>query len=158
VSGNDLAGKPVTFAHNYLEIAVAPGNPKKIKKLSDTVKSGVQLILCAPTEPCGQYAALAYKKAHVTVPKVPTGTDAKAVLASVSIGQADATIVYQTDVAAAAGKVSGVVIRPSQNVLASYPIGVVKSSHNPATAAAFVSFVTSPAGQAVLAKYKFINP
>jgi molybdate transport system substrate-binding protein len=157
-AANDVAGKPVTFARNLLEIAVAKGNPKQIKGLAGTVKSGVQLILCASTEPCGMYAAQAYKKAHVTVPTVPTGTDAKAVLASVELGQADATVVYQTDVLAAAGQVSGVVIPPSENVVASYPIAVIKTSHNSVTAAAFVAFVKSSAGQAILAKFKFIKP
>ena len=159
VSGaNDLAGQPVSFAHNLLEIAVAKGNPKKIKTLADTVKPGVQLELCAPSEPCGMYALEAYQKAHVTVPTVPTGENAKAVVASVTLGQADASIVYVTDVLAAKGQIGGVEIPSSQNVLASYPIGTVKATKNSVTAKAFVSYVTSPAGQAILAKFGFLKP
>ena len=157
-AAHDIAGRPISFAHNLLEIAVAKGNPKKIKTLADTVKSGVQLELCAPSEPCGMYALQAYQKAHVTVPTVPTGQDAKAVLASVSLGQADASIVYQTDVQAAMGQVSGVVIPTAQNVVAAYPLAVVKSTHNAGTANAFVRYVASPAGQATLAKFGFLKP
>jgi len=157
-SAHDLAGPPVSFAHNLLEIAVAKGNPKGIKTLADTVKPGVQLELCAPTEPCGIYAAQAYQKAHVTVPSVPTGENAKAVLASVELGQADTSIVYVTDVLAAKGQVGGVEIPASQNVLASYPIGTVKASQNTVTAKAFVSFVTSPAGQKILGGFGFLKP
>lgn len=104
------------------------------------------------------YALQAYQKAHVTVPTVPTGQDAKAVLASVSLGQADASIVYQTDVQAAMGQVSGVVIPTAQNVVAAYPLAVVKSTHNAGTANAFVRYVASPAGQATLAKFGFLKP
>jgi len=157
-AAHNLAGPPVSFAHNLLEIAVAPGNPKGINTLADTVKSGVQLELCAPTEPCGIYALQAYKKARVTVPTVPTGENAKAVLASVELGQADASIVYVTDVLSAKGQVGGVAIPASQNVLASYPIGTVKATQNPVTAKAFVGFVTTPAGQKILAKFGFLKP
>jgi len=157
-AAQDIAGQPVSFAHNLLEIAVAKGNPKKIKTLADTVKSGVQLELCAPSEPCGMYALQAYQKAHVTVPTVPTGENAKAVVASVTLGQADASIVYVTDVLAAKGQISGVEIPTSQNVLASYPIATVKATKNSVTAKAFVSYVTSPAGQAILAKFGFLKP
>ena len=134
-AAQDIAGQPVSFAHNLLEIAVAKGNPKKIKTLADTVKSGVQLELCAPSESCGMYA-----------------------LASVTLGQADASIVYVTDVLAAKGQISGVEIPTSQNVLASYPIATVKATKNSVTAKAFVSYVTSPAGQAILAKFGFLKP
>jgi molybdate transport system substrate-binding protein len=157
-AAHDVAGTPVSFAHNLLEIAVAKGNPKNIKTLADTVKPGVQLELCAPSEPCGIYAAQAYKKANVTVPNVPTGENAKAVVASVTLGQADASIVYVTDVEAAKTQISGVEIPPKQNVLASYPIATVKATQNAVTAKAFVSFVTSPAGQAILARFGFLKP
>ena len=146
------------FARNVLEIAVAKGNPKKIKTLADTVKPGVQLVLCAPTVPCGKFALQAYQKAGVTVPQVPTGQDVKDTLSKVTLGAADTAVVYVTDVKSAKGQVSGVVIPTTQNVVASYPIAVVKSAQNPATASAFVSYVTSKAGQATLLKFGFLKP
>jgi molybdate transport system substrate-binding protein len=157
-AAGDVSGKPVVFARNLLEIAVAKGNPKKIKTLADTLKPGVQLVLCAPTVPCGKFALQAYQQAGLTVAKVPTGQDVKATLSNVTLGSADAAVVYVTDVKAAKGKVAGVVIPATQNVVATYPVAVVKSSANAATAQAFVSYVASPAGKATLLKFGFLKP
>ena len=157
-AAGDVAGKPVVFARNLLEIAVAKGNPKKIKTLGDTLKPGVQLVLCAPTVPCGKFALQAYQRAGLTVPKVPTGQDVKATLSNVSLGSADAAVVYVTDVKAAKGKVAGIVIPPAQNVVATYPVAVVKSSSNAVAAQAFVKYVASPGGQATLLKFGFLKP
>jgi len=157
-AAGDVAAKPIVVAHNLLEIAVAKGNPKKIKTLADTLKPGVQLVLCAATVPCGKFALQAYQQAGLTVPRVPTGQDVKATLSNVTLGAADAAIVYVTDVKATKGKVAGVVIPASQNVVATYPIAVVKSSANTATAQAFVRYVASPAGRATLLRFGFLKP
>jgi molybdate transport system substrate-binding protein len=158
-AAGDVSDKPVVFAHNLLEIAVAKGNPKKIKTLADTLKPGVQLVLCAATVPCGKFALQAYQQAGLTVPRVPTGQDVKATLSNVSLGTADAAVVYVTDVKAAKGKVAGVVIPAAQNVVATYPIAVVKSSANAATASTFVKYVAlSPAARATLLKFGFLKP
>ena len=157
-TAGDVSGKPVVFARNMLEIAVAKGNPKKIKTLADTLKPGVQLVLCAATVPCGKFALQAYQQAGLTVPRVPSGQDVKATLSNVSLGTADAAIVYVTDVKSAKGQVAGVVIPMAQNVVATYPIAVVKSSANAATAQAFVKYVASPAGKATLLKFGFLKP
>jgi molybdate transport system substrate-binding protein len=157
-TAGDVSGKPVVFARNLLEIAVAKGNPKKIKTLADTLKPGVQLVLCAATVPCGKFALQAYQQAGLTVPKVPTGQDVKATLSNVSLGTADAAIVYVTDVKSAKGQVAGVLIPAAQNVVATYPIAVVKSSANAATAQAFVKYIGSPAGKTTLLKFGFLKP
>ena len=154
----DVTGQPVVFARNVLEIAVAKGNPKKIKTLADTVKPGVQLVLCAPAVPCGKFALQAYQKVGVTVPQVPTGQSVKDTLSKVSLGEADAAVVYVTDVEAAKGQVTGVPIPTAQNVVASYPIAVMKAASNAATGRAFVSYVTSNAGRATLVKFGFVKP
>ena len=80
----------------------------------------------------------------------------EAVLTKVSMGEADAGIVYVTDVRAAAGKVEGVDIPESSNVIARYPIAVVKNAPNAAAAAAFVEFVVSPEGQRLLVSFGFL--
>ena len=154
----DVTGKPVVFARNRLEIAVAKGNPKKIKTLGDTLKPGVQLVLCAATVPCGKFALQVYQQAGLTVPNVPTGQDVKATLSNVSLSTADAAIVYVTDVKSAKGQVAGVLIPAAQNVVATYPIAVIKSSANGATAQAFTNYVASPAGKATLLKFGFLKP
>jgi molybdate transport system substrate-binding protein len=157
-AAGDVSGKPVIVARNLLEIAVAKGNPKKIKTLADTLKPGVQLVLCAATVPCGKFALQAYQQAGLTVPKVPTGQDVKDTLSKVSLGAADAAIVYVTDVKSAKGQVAGVPIPAARNIVATYPIAVVKSSANPTTAQAFTSYVASPAGRATLLKFGFLKP
>jgi molybdate transport system substrate-binding protein len=158
VGAGDVSGKPVVFARNLLEIAVEKGNPKKIKTLADTVKPGVQLVLCAPVVPCGKFALQAYQRAGVTVPQVPTEQNVKDTLSKVSLGEADAALVYVTDVKAAKGQVTGVPIPSAENVVASYPIAVVKAAPNAATARAFVSYVTSTTGRATLVKFGFLHP
>jgi molybdate transport system substrate-binding protein len=158
VAADLVAGEPELFARNRLAIAVAPGNPKGIETLADTVQSGVQLVLCAPEVPCGRYALEAYANAGVTVPKVPTGTSVRDTLSKVSLGEADAAVVYATDVRAARGDVDGVRIPTSVNVIAEYPIAALRESGNLATAKAFGAYVLSKPGQATLKKYGFLAP
>ena len=84
--------------------------------------------------------------------------NAKATLSKVSIGEADASVVYVTDVQAAKGDVTGVKIPDRQNVIAAYPIAAVKGSENAAAAKAWVRFVTSRDGQQTLKKFGFLPP
>ncbi len=114
--------------------------------------------LCGATVPCGVYAGSVLKKADVTIPEssVTRGVDAKATIAAVAQGDANAAIVYATDVMAAGTTVAAVDIPADQNVIAVYPIAPIESSSNPKLASAFVMFVVSPAGQKILAKYGFL--
>lgn len=152
------AGTPKVFAHNALEIVVGPGNPKGIHALADLARSGVIYISAGPTVPAGKYAAQALAKAGVKVTPKSLETDVKAVVSKVELGEADAGIVYTTDVKAAGAKVDGVPIPDSQNVVASYPIAVVKGSKSAAAAQAFVDYVASPAGLATLESFGFLAP
>ena len=158
ITAGIVSGTPKLFARNRLAIVVAPGNPMGIATLEDTVRSDVQLVLCAPGVPCGKYALEAYEQAGVTVPQVPTGTSVKDTLAKVTLGEADAAIVYVTDIRAATGDVDGVRIPRRVNVIAEYPIAAVKESGNLATARAFGAYVLSEPGQATLRKYGFLAP
>jgi len=157
VDGGAIAGAPQLFARNTLQIVVPAGNPKHIAALADLAKPGLTIALCGPSVPCGRYAAEAFTKAGVTAPAASQELDVKAVLTKVSMGEADAGIVYVTDVRAAApGKVVGVDIPASSNVMARYPLAVVKHAPNAAAAAAFVEFVLSPEGQRLLAGFGFL--
>lgn len=158
VAAGHVVGLPTVFARNRLEIAVATGNPKKIRTLADTVKPGVQVVLCAPAVPCGKFARQAFAKAGVTLPEVPTGQDVKDTLSKVRLGAADAAVVYVSDVKAARRHVVGVPIPTAQNVIAAYPIALVTSKSNPNTAEAFIRYVTSNAGAATLATFGFARP
>jgi len=148
----------VVFARNRLEIAVEKGNPKKIKSLADLQKSGLVVVLCADQVPCGKYAAQSLAMAGVTINPSSKEENAKATLSKVSIGEADASIVYVTDVKASKGTTSGVKIADKQNVIATYPMGVVKESQNATAAKAWVQYVTSKDGQKTLRKFGFLPP
>ncbi|MDP9275692.1 MAG: molybdate ABC transporter substrate-binding protein [Chloroflexota bacterium] len=151
-------GAAAPFVSNRLQIAVAPGNPKKIAGLADLARPDVVLVLAAPTVPAGRYALEALTKAGVTPKPVSQEVDVRAVLNKVSLGEADAGIVYVTDVKSAAGRVTGVDIPEQHQVLARYPIAVVKDSKNARLAHAFVDYLLSPAGQSMLAEFGFSKP
>jgi len=151
-----VAGTPTVFTRNVLEIAVAPGNPKHVAGLGDLAKPGLIVALCGPTVPCGRYAAEAISKADAKMPAASQEPDVKAVLTKVSLGEADAGVVYVTDVKAAAGKVQGVPIPAPGNVEARYPIAALAHAPNASGAAAFVAFVLSADGQRTLATFGFL--
>lgn len=158
VERGGIVGVPQLFARNALQIVVSRGNPQHIAGLADLAKPGLTLALCAPSVPCGRYGAEAFGKAGMTAPAASQESDPRAVLTKVAMGEADAGIVYVTDIRAAAGRVEGVEIPESSNVEARYPIAVVKDAPNAAAAAAFVDFVLSPAGQQLLASFGFLPP
>jgi len=143
------AAAPQVFAHNSLEIAVAPGNPKGIRTLSDLSRAGLVVVLAEPSVPAGKYAQQILARAHVTVHPASLEPQVTGVLSKIALGEADAGIVYTSDVKTS-GKVSGVVIPREENVVADYPIAALKNAHNPAGANAFITFVMSLAGQSIL--------
>ena|SRR2546425_19774 len=155
VNAGLTAGSPSIFARNRLQIVVAAGNPKHVSGLADLGRAGLVVVLCASAVPCGHYAAEALKKANVTVKPASEETDVKAVLTKVALGEADAGIVYATDVKAAGAQVQGVDIPDVLNVVADYPIVVLKDSQNVALARAFIGYIHAN-GQQTLARYGFL--
>jgi molybdate transport system substrate-binding protein len=158
IASGAVTPPPMVFAKNRLEIAVEKGNAKKIKGLADLQKSGLVVVLCADQVPCGKYAAESLGKAGVSISPASKEENAKATLSKVSIGEADASIVYVTDVKASKGAVSGVKIADKVNVVATYPMGIVKGTQNATAAKAWVQFVTSTDGQKTLRKFGFLPP
>ncbi|MCS6556357.1 molybdate ABC transporter substrate-binding protein [Curtobacterium flaccumfaciens] len=159
LSSTDLAsGSPQDFATNVLEIAVAPGNPKGISGLDDLRAPGVQLVTCAAPVPCGAAAAKVERAAGVDLRPVSEEQSVTDVLGKVESGQADAGLVYVTDVRGAGGKVDGVPFDESGKAVNTYPIGVLRESEDPALAQAFSEYVRSAAGQRVLADAGFGKP
>jgi molybdate transport system substrate-binding protein len=159
VDGDQAPTEPVVYAENALEIATKPGNPEKIKTLADLADAGT-IALCASEVPCGKYADAALSEAGVTIPpeQVTRGLNAKATLTAVSTGDANAAIVYVSDVKAAGSAVEGVKIPDDENQIALYPIAPLASSENAETAKAFSRYVASPAGRRVLKRYGFLAP
>ena len=153
-----LAGSPMPFASNVLQIAVQPGNPLGITGLVDLAKPGVQVVLCAPEVPCGAASHKLLNFESIALKPVSEEQNVKAVLTKVQLGEADAGLVYVTDIKAAAGAVDGVTIAGADRARNIYPIAVVKASTHAAAAKAFVNFVLSDEGRAILAKYGFSAP
>jgi molybdate transport system substrate-binding protein len=151
------SGTSKVFARNQLEIVVAPGNPKGITGLADLAKSGVIYITEGPTVPAGKYSLQALATAGVKVTPKSLETSVTAVISKIELGEADAGIVYTTDVKAAGTKVQGVPIPAANNVIATYPIVAVKGTKSSAAASAFIDYVVSATGQSTLATYGFLS-
>jgi molybdate transport system substrate-binding protein len=158
VDAAGIAGTPEVFASNSLEIIVAPGNPEGITGLDDLARSGLIYVTASPEVPIGKYATQALEKAGVTVRPSSLEADVKAVVTKVTSGEADAAIVYATDVRAAGTKATGVTIPVELDVVATYPIAVTTEASDPDAAEAWVAFITGAEGQAILASYGFGAP
>jgi molybdate transport system substrate-binding protein len=158
-----------TFATN-VPVIVVPSSGSPVQSFQDLSKPGIKLVLAGPAVPIGNYSRQVLTNASA----VPGGisadfaervlanlksneTDVKAVLAKVQVGEADAGVVYATD-ATAAKQVKLIPIPDAYNVVAQYPIAVLKESGNAEAARAFVDYITSAAGQATLQKYGFSKP
>ncbi|MCL2782156.1 MAG: molybdate ABC transporter substrate-binding protein [Actinomycetia bacterium] len=152
------ASGPTNFVRNVMEIAVPPSNPANVASVADLAKSGVKVALCQPQVPCGAVAAKVFANAGVTVTAVTLEPDVKSTLSKVEMNEVDAGVVYVTDVRSAGDKVKGIVIPDDINASTEYPIAALTKAANPTGAQAFVAFVLSPAGQAVLAAGGFEQP
>jgi molybdate transport system substrate-binding protein len=157
-SANLATGQPTTFAKNKLEIMVDKGNPMKIKNIDQLANPKVKVAVCAPSVPCGKYSTEIFDKANITVKPVTEETSVTGVVTKITLGEADAGIVYVTDVKAAGNQATGVPIPPKQNVTADYPIVELKNAPNSTASKSFMQYVNSPAGQDVLRSYGFLPP
>ena len=146
------------FARNLLEIVVAPGNPKGVKGLADLARADLKVVLEDPSVPAGKYGRQALDKQGVKVNPVSLELDVKSELQKVETGEADAGIVYVTDVKSAGTRATGVAIPAEQNVVAIYPVAVVKATTNHALAQVFVDQLISGMGQDVLKARGFLSP
>ena len=154
----DEAVDPRNFASNTLEIAVPPGNPAGIASFADLAEPGVKLVICAPEVPCGTATAQVAQNAGVTLEPVSEEQSVTDVLGKVTSGEADAGVVYVTDVKGAGAAVEGVTFPESSSVVNTYPISTVRGSENADLGKEFVDFVLSDDGQQVLANAGFAKP
>ncbi|HEV8671694.1 MAG TPA: molybdate ABC transporter substrate-binding protein [Candidatus Limnocylindria bacterium] len=151
-------GSAAIFATNRLQIVVAPGNPKRIASLADLARRDLVVVVAAPTVPVGRYAIDALGRAGVSLTPASQEVDVRAVLNKVALGEADAGIVYVTDVRSAGTRVTGIEIPEQHQVVARYPIATLKESKNQRLAAVFVDFLLGVAGQRVLGDLGFTPP
>lgn len=153
-----LAGEPVNFASNTLTIAVAPGNPKGIASLKDLEQQGLSVVLCAPPVPCGSATEKAEQAAGVRLNPVSEESSVTDVLNKVVTGQADAGLVYLTDVKGTGDKVAGVPFPEASSAVNTYPIVTLKQSPHPDLAKKFIDLVTAETGQQILSAAGFAKP
>ncbi|MGW4989143.1 molybdate ABC transporter substrate-binding protein [Streptomyces mirabilis] len=154
----DAATTPATFVRNQLEIATLPGNPDKVASLKDLTKSGLKVVLCDKTVPCGAAAQKALDASKLKLTPVSYEQDVKSALTKVELKEADAAVVYKTDVKAAGDKVEGVEFPESAKAINKYPIALLKGAPNAEAAKAFIALVQSAEGQKVLTAAGFLQP
>jgi molybdate transport system substrate-binding protein len=153
-----LSGAPVDFAANTLEIVVAPGNPKGVTSVKDLAQPGLLVVTCAPQVPCGSATRTVQRAAGVALNPVSEESQVTDVLNKVRSGQADAGLVYVTDVIAAGDAVTGVAFPESAAAVNTYPVALLKDSPHPDLARTFIDLVTGAAGQQILAGFGFGKP
>jgi molybdate transport system substrate-binding protein len=151
-------GQPEVFATNTLQIAVAPQNPKGVASLQDLTGPDLRTVVCAPQVPCGSATEKVEQAANVDISSVSEEQDVKAVLQKVTTGNADAGLVYRTDVTAAAGQAQGVDFPQAADAVNDYPITVLKNTQNAELAQKWVDFVNGEQGRQVLTAAGFGTP
>jgi molybdate transport system substrate-binding protein len=154
----DAVGTPATFVRNQLEIATLPGNPDHVSSLKDLTRSGLKVVLCDKEVPCGAAAQQALTAGGLKLTPVSYEQDVKAALTKVELKEADAAVVYKTDVEAAGDKVEGVEFPESAKAVNDYPIALLKDAPNATAAKAFIALVQSAQGQKVLGEAGFRKP
>ncbi|MEO8556480.1 MAG: molybdate ABC transporter substrate-binding protein [Actinomycetota bacterium] len=150
-----IVGETRSLASNTLEIATPPSNPGKVNAISDLSRPTLKVVLCVATAPCGKAAAEALALAGVVAHVVSYETNVKATLAKVQLGEADAAIVYRSDVVSAGDRVRGVRIPASVNQTLSYPL--IRLTDDP-TSLEFMTYVLSDQGRKRLRDKGFLTP
>lgn len=158
LTGDGSVNSPKDFATNVLEIATPPDNPAHISSFADLAKSGVKVVVCAPEVPCGSATQQMEQKTGVKIKPVSEEQSVTDVLGKITSGEADAGLVYVTDVTSAGKQVKGVPFPQSSKVVNTYPIATVKDAKNAHLAQEFVDFVLGSDGQKVLKNAGFGQP
>jgi molybdate transport system substrate-binding protein len=144
------AGDPRDFAGNTLEIAVPPGNPAGVTSFADLAEPALNVVVCAPEVPCGAAAVKLEEVTGFDIRPVSEEQSVTDVLAKVTSGEADAGLVYLTDVIAAGDEVQGVPFAESEQAVNSYPIVVLKDAAHRELAQEFADLVLGDTGQSIL--------
>lgn len=164
------ASNPKTFATN-LPVVIVPANSTAVTAFADLAKPGLRLVLAGPDVPIGAYARQIFANAakatggpgadfseRVLANLKSDEANVRAVLTKVQLGEADAGVVYSTDAAIALKDVKIIEIPTAYNVIATYPIAAVKDSKHADAANAWVAFVLSSDGVAILKEFGFGQP
>lgn len=155
VEADRVAADPETFATNSLAIIVEAGNPEDIESVDDLADPDLIVVTCDPEVPIGRYSQEVFDAAGVEVTPDSLEENVRGIVTKVVEGEADAGLVYVTDVIAAGDDAEGIEIPTDINVVAAYPIAPVADAPNPDAAAAFTEFVLGDEGQATLGEFGF---
>lgn len=151
----NAAGDPEIFVQNKLQIVVPQGNPGNVTGIEAFGEKDLDIAICADEVPCGEASKEVFDIAGVDAKPDTLEKDVKAVLTKVSAGEVDAGLVYVTDATAAGGDLTTIDFPEADEAINDYPIAALKSAPNSAGAKAFVDYVLSEKGMAVLKKYGF---
>jgi molybdate transport system substrate-binding protein len=151
-------GEPTVFATNVLEIVTPPGNPAGIASFADLARPELKVVVCAPQVPCGAAAEKIELATGVSLTPVSEEPDVKSTLGKVTTGNADAGLVYATDVRAAGDDVQGIEFPEAAQAVNDYPIAVIAEASATDLARAFQGLVTGAEGRAVLGSAGFGSP
>ena len=150
--------EPEVFATNTLQVAVPPDDPGDVSSLADLAREELAVVVCAPEVPCGAASLALAQQAGVTLAPDSEEQSVADVLGKVRAGEADAGLVYVTDVIAAEGEVLGIEVPEASAVVNDYPIATVAGSDEAELARAFVDLVLGEEGRQVLAQAGFGTP
>jgi molybdate transport system substrate-binding protein len=158
VAGGDAERTAEVFVENHMVIAVPAGNPGAVIGLEDFARTDLFVGLCAESVPCGAFARRVLASADVDPSVDSNEPNVRSLLLKIGLGEIDAGIVYVTDVISALGLVDSITVPINHDVTAEYPIALLASAPNPAGGEAFIRFVTSAEGAAILEDHGFELP
>ena len=151
----EVVGEPVVVARNRLAVVVERGNPKQVRTLDDLGRSDVVVVLCAPQVPCGRLAKIALDRAAVGVSPASLEENVKGVVGRVTLGEADAGIVYATDARAAGARAEAVPVAGLDGLEAVYPAVTLTDSD---AARSWIELLGSSTGRDVFIRFGFLRP
>ena len=156
----DAVGERTPVARNRLALAVRAANPMRVRSVTDLRRTDLKVVLCDPEVPCGRLAAALLEKAGVSVQPVSLEENVSAALGKVALGEADATIVYESDVHQRRAGVETVALPEARDreLEAVYPAAVVTGAKQRASAEAFIELLASPEGTEVFRRAGFLAP
>jgi molybdenum ABC transporter molybdate-binding protein len=158
VAGGAVAGESEVFARNTVTLAVPAGNPGAVTGLADLARPELRIAICEPEVPCGAASERLLTAAGVTAAPDTLTTDVKEATSLVSLGEADAALIYRTDAAAEGGAVETLEVPEAAEVVNDYPVAILVDAPNPDAAQAVVDAITGDLGQAILVEAGFLEP
>lgn len=153
-----IDGTAQVFATNRIVLAVPRGREAAVSSVADLGDPDVRYVVCVPTAPCGHVARAALAASGIDAPPASEEVDVKAVLTKVRLGEADAGLVYATDVRAARADVRALELPERPATLTRYAVAALRDAREPELARAWLDLLDSPAGRSVLAEAGFGRP